>query len=317
MAALFLFLIPSLASAQELYEPLKDANQPPINFQRYFTKDSLGRRITFYLSTSSSISKAPLAVIILGSGGQSVWMKHGDQISGGYQNILQGVAQGRARVMVVEKPGVEFCSMPERPGSAMGCPAEFLKEHTLPRWSEAVSASIKAAVKVPGIDGSRILVLGHSEGAITAAKVAADLPSVTHVAVLAGGGPSQLFDRMLVAGRDEALKQWSEIRKDPESSEKFAWGHPYRRWSSFMATSVSEELLKTKARAYAVHGSEDKAVPVQSFDVLVAELLARGRDLKWERIEGADHGFALPSDAGKPDGMRGVMARVLEWFLTK
>ena len=44
------------------------------------------------------------------------------------------------------------------------------------------------------MDAARTLVIGHSEGGIVAAYVAAKLPKVTHVASLAGGGPTQLFD---------------------------------------------------------------------------------------------------------------------------
>jgi hypothetical protein len=110
--------------------------------------------------------------------------------------------------------------------------------------------------------------------------------------------------------------EWANIQKDPDSISKFWLGHPYRRWSSFLKQSVTEELLRTKARIYLAQGSSDTAVSVMAHDVLVAELQARGRDVTAERIEGADHGFHTQEmPIGSPEGMRALFGRVLGWFL--
>src|SRR5205823_12330596 len=115
-------------------------------------------------------------------------------ILGGWATTLFQAAQGRARVLVVEKPGVQFLDESPHAGMGEGCSEEFLREHTLPRWAEAVSASLEAARALPHTDPSRLLVVGHSEGAIVAARVAAENPHVTHVACLAGGGPPLPYD---------------------------------------------------------------------------------------------------------------------------
>src|SRR5262249_54419891 len=144
---------------------------------------------------------------------------------------------------VVEKPGVKFLDGPARPGSAEGASEEFLKEHTLARWAEANAAALRAAWTLPGIDATRTLVMGHSEGGIVAARVAAELPQITHVASLAGGGPTQLFDLAETRGQpraddklgdaerrvQEVYEEWAKVQKDAESISKFWMGHPYRR----------------------------------------------------------------------------------------
>ena len=103
----------------------------------------------------------------------------------------------------VEKPEAKLPVVLWIQGS--GCQSLFTKpgdkEHTLPRWAEANAAALKAAWTLPGVDAGRTLVIGHSEGAIVAARVAADLPGVTHVASLAGGGPTQLFSLAELASR--------------------------------------------------------------------------------------------------------------------
>jgi dienelactone hydrolase len=312
--------------------PERDPTPLPIPFERYTVNDSLGRKITFYVSRSGNEDKTdrPIALVILGSGCQSIFQKHGDFIGGSYQHLLLQAAKGRVRVLVVEKPGVKFLDAPARPGSAEGASEEFLKEHTFERWSEANIAALRAAWTLPGVDRSRTLVVGHSEGGIIAARIAAEVREVTHVASLAGGGPSQLFDlaesRSQPAPdgkpgdanlrRQQVLDEYSAILKDPESITKFWLGHPYRRWSTFLRRSVTEELNRSKARVYLAHGTGDQSTTVKVQDVLVAELLARGRDVTVERIEGADHGFQTADmPPGPPVGMLALLERVLTWFL--
>jgi dienelactone hydrolase len=308
-----------------------EAAQLGIPFHRYTTTDTLGRTITLYLSAPpANGTRLPVVLFIQGSGCQSLFRKVGDRIGGGYHTLLAQEAQGKARVLAVEKPGVNYLDAPARPGSTQGASETFLREHTLPRWAEANAAALRAAWALPDVDATRTLAVGHSEGGIVAARVAAEVPQVTHVATLAGGGPTQLFDFVTNAARarpgdqpGDAEKRaqavydaWTQIRQDPESITQFWLGHPYRRWSSFLGHSVTGELLRGQARVYAAAGVQDAVIPVAAHDALVAELRAHGRDVTAERLEGADHGFrteAMPQ--GSPEGMRAGGGRVLRWFL--
>lgn len=311
--------------------PMLDPTNLGMPFQRYTVPDSFGRTITFYLSVAPKDQKAvPVVLFIQGSGCQSLFRKQGERVGGGMQNLLYADAKGRYRVLVVEKPGVKYLDFPERPGSAIGSSEEFRKEHTLPRWAEANAAALRAAWTLPGIDATRSLVMGHSEGGLTAAKVAAMEPKVTHVASLAGGGPTQLFDLAETFGQPrpdekpgDAEKRvqmvhdgWAKVQKDPDSISEDWLGHPHRRWSSFLSHSVTEELLKTKAKIYLAQGTSDTAVSVKSHDVLVAELRARNRPITVERIDGADHGFRpAGKPPGPPDEMKALFGRILGWYL--
>ena len=105
------------------------------------------------------------------------------------------------RVLVVEKPGVSFLDEPKQPGTATEASKEFLEEHTLPRWGEANAAALKAVLAQPDIDASRVLVTGHSEGGIVAARVAGELSKVTHVSPVGCGGATQLFSLAELARR--------------------------------------------------------------------------------------------------------------------
>ena len=328
IAFALLVVINGVAGAQPAYQPRKDSTPTGTQFERYFTRDKFGREITFYLSRQTvADAKLPLIVSVQGSGCMSNFTKRGELVYGGIQNLVLNLANGKARVMVVEKPGVKFLDTSERPGTALGCSQEFLAEHTLERWAEAVGASVRAAHQLPELDRSKTLIEGHSEGGIIAARVAAENSVVTHVASLSGGGPTQLFDLVELARQNppptgngsttdpgqRVFDAWKEIQADPDSTTKFLRAHPYRRWSSFMKSSVYEELMKSNTKIYLAQGTLDKAVTVASFDVLRASLATKGRDLTVERLEGADHGFSRGTD--DRDGFRKVLANIVNWFL--
>lgn len=318
-----------VTGAQSAYQPRKDSAATGTQFERYFTRDKFQREITFYISRQTvAETKLPLIVSVQGSGCMSNFTKRGELVYGGIQNLILNLAKDKARVMVVEKPGVKFLDTSEQPGTALKCSQEFLAEHTLERWAEAVGASLRAAHQLAEIDRTKTLIVGHSEGGIIAARVAAETPSITHVASLSGGGPTQLFDLVELARQNpppagsnsasadpgqRVFDAWKDIQTDPDSTAKFFMAHPYRRWSSFMKSSVYEELMKSNAKIYLAQGTLDKAVTVASFDVLRASLVSKERDLTVERLEGADHGFSRGTD--DRDGIRKVIANVVSWFL--
>lgn len=318
-------LLASPALAQRAVPAPPDPLLEGAPFDRYLVEDALGRTVTAYLSVAPSGADGPLPLIVLvqGSGCESLFTRAGDAVAGGMSYLLFPLVHGRARILIVEKPGVAFLDATETPGSAEGCSAAFRQEHTLDRWAEAVVASTRAARALPGVDPSRTLAAGHSEGGIVAARVAAQDPAVTHVASLAGGGPTQLYDMAALAraqapegqgdaAADAVYAAWGEMMADPESADKMVWGHPYRRWATFAAPSVIDELERTDAAVFVAQGQADTAVAPAGGDVLVAELRAQGRDVEFARVEG-DHGFG--SAPGDLEGIRAVFARMADWFL--
>lgn len=304
---------------------------------RYFTTDSLGRTITFYVSEEPADGPLlPVVVFVQGSGSQSIFSPvqtpTGVRVgaSGGQGSVGQA-AKGKALVVIAEKPGVGFLDRPKTPGSAEEGSKQFREEHTLDRWCEAVNAAMQASMTLPRADRTRVMVEGHSEGGLVACKVAADHPEVTHVAILAGGGPTQLFDLVALAKsgalcggqlpppecEKQVWDQWNEVLKDPMSPDKFFMGHPNRRWTTFLATSPAEELKKTRAHVFIGQGTADKAVAPVGADMLYATLKALGRDVTYAKVDGGDHGFMTLKADGSPDpaGWQAMHDRVVAWFL--
>lgn len=293
-------------------------------FRMYQTGDKFGRKITFFVSQPTQRKPLPIVLFINGAGGQSAFQKTPEGIVGDfpYDQFLK-VIGNRARLMIVEKPGAQLFSPRAKN------PEDFLREFTLDRWTEANNAAVTAMRSSPEIDKSRLMVVGHSEGGQVATHLARGNSSVTHVASLAGGGATQLFDLAYSAsGREQqnqnssaaverVYQKWQKIKEDPHSITKTAWGHPFNRWSSFLASSTLDDLLHCKTKAYLVQGTADQTFPITSFDAMRAELASQGRDAVFERIDGANHGLAIGTGKTAKEEMPKILSRIMIWFLGK
>lgn len=321
------------APQPERYKAVEDETPiPKFSFNRYLTTDKFDREITFYLSKlrqADQEKKLPLVVCVQGSGCQSVFLEYkGMIVSTGTEAVALRDFKGQVRALVVEKPGVEFLKQPKRPGSGTEGSPEYNREFSLSRWVEAINAAVLAAREIEAVDASKVLLLGHSEGGQVACGVAAINPSVTHVAVMAGGGPTQLHDLIQLARKgalydpamppqervDVLLSDWKKVLAEPKATNKFILGHTHLRWSSFLASSPIESLLKTKAKVFIAQGTADTNSLPESADVLYAEMLARGRDVTYERIEGADHAFVKEGDT-TGSGWSETNGKAIRWFL--
>lgn len=310
------------------YVPSKNSEPVPGQpYEKFSTGDRFGREIVFYLSQAASRKPLPLVAYIEGSGCGSRFEERGGKIhSAGGHIAAADVFKDRARVLIVEKPGVKYLAQPPD-----GCrnSAEFNREHTLERWAEANEAAIRAARRLPNISRDKTLVVGHSEGGLIACRVARDLPQVvTHVASIAGGGASQLYDLIALARQGEffdevspdaerrvqfVLDKWKDIRADPGNAEKFFFGFAYRRWSTFLAASPIEELSRVRSKIYIAQGTADKAVDPTSADALYAQLVARNKPVVYDRVTGGNHSFRI-KDEPKTNGWQELFERIARWF---
>ena len=319
------------------------AAEPPVShgpvpgqpYLHYSTTDAHQRDIDFYLSepvADDARGPLPLVVYVHGSGATSHFTRRRGRLipRNGHIGVFD-VAKDRARVLIVEKPGVTLGDDP-RTGAERAGSETFRREHTLELWADAVGAAIGAAHELPDIDGGRTVVIGHSEGGIVACRVGRVYGDrVSHVAILAGGGPTQLFSLVQLARRGEfftrisddpeqrvrhVLDSWAKIRADPESTDELFFGFAYRRWSSFLASSPADELRGADVEIYIAQGLDDPAVDPVTADMLYATLASRGQDVEYDRVANAGHSFEDTTGEDRPDGWRVQLRRVVDWALT-
>ena len=303
-----------LASAPVRAQPV--AGTP---LSRETTRDGLGRTITYY--RSHPMRAAPVLLLVQGSGCAPVIRTQGGSSYSTLFDLLPLAGDPRFTLVAVEKPSAP----PDGAGgTAEGCGAAFNADFTAERWLAALRAALEAVERQPGVAHDRLVVMGASEGAVVADLLAGRDARVTEVVSISGSGTTQLFDFMVSAYQRcfdrlpclQAVEaQARAIRADPQSAIRFAWGHPFRRWTSFFAVDPGAELVRSRARAYLVIGGEDRSVPALSQEVAVAKLLAAGRDVTVRLIPEGDH--ALAGASGGLEALDAEMRRALDWALAR
>lgn len=290
-----------------------------------------GSELRFYIAKSRSdatIAK-PLVIFLDGSGCNSQFFIRGQDLYLSNYGVLARLALPWGITAAPERRGVPFGHDGEG-GTAENCPADFIAHATR---DERISDTVLLiqSLKNLGWINSKILLVGHSEGADIAAGASEALPEVSHVVFLSGGGPTQMFDFMVLKRRklqaegkspeeiDSEIKKLESSYRDvflhPDSTEKFFMGHAYRRWSSYFLHPPMKSLLNSKAKLYVAHGTEDDSVPIEAFDLLTVELLRTKRaGVTVRRFPGRDHGLGEPDRSLKGPPMEPIFKDILAWF---
>lgn len=322
------------ATAGEVKWNLKfadNAELPPMFKQMEFARRDQSKVVAFLGHFKEPVDrKKPLLIFFDGSGAQSHFVRVGDKLGYSLAGIIASAAAADYHVVAIEKRGVPFAAKTDRPGSAEGASEEYNEHATLEGRSGDALLVLDALLKEPTIDASRVLVVGHSEGADVAAAVAAADSRVTHCAFLAGGGATQFYDLMALQRRElrkqnapavriehemsQMEAQFREIMANSVSTKQFFMGHAYKRWASYVRTSPVETLKKSTCKLYIANGSEDQSVPIESFDVLAAELIAAGRkDVVVRRFPGRDHSLRERDSDPKQPTMKDVFDEIRGW----
>ncbi len=292
---------------------------PGTTFEQHQITDKSGRQLTYYLSHGAA--PAPLLLMIQGSGCGSVMHVQGNGSYSTLFDLLPFGKEGQFTVMAVEKP-YSGDSSGQRPGSAESCSAQFNHDFTADSWLLALQTSVRDARKLEWIAKGRTLVVGLSEGAVMATLLAGHDATITDVVSIGGSGTTQLFDFIVHAYRmcfdaspclADVEEKVRAINADPANSTSFAWGHPYKRWSSFFHVDPGEELLRSNARVYMAFGTADQSVPALSQEVAVAKLMAAGRDLTVRRVPDANHSLTDP-EAPNINDLDKELRLALQWF---
>lgn len=258
-------------------------------------------------------------LIIQGSGCAPVLtIRQGGATSSIY-NLEKFAREGKFTVIAVEKP---FSGLVVQAGAAQRCSDVFNADFTAESWRTALQTALNDARKMNWVDHTRTLILGSSEGAVMASVVAANDLSITDFVSISGSGTTQLFDFIAQAYRScfdvsaclaDIEKNVAAIKSDPYSATKFSWGHPYKRWTSFLAIDPSELLLKSKARVYLAIGTADDSVPAISQEIAVAKLVLAGRDVTVRRVADGTHSLNR-RNARNWDELDRELDTALEWF---
>lgn len=236
---------------------------------------------TYYSFVVGDASRLDTMIFFYGATGCPSWKS----VMPGYINGLAA----NARVFVLNKRFV-----PDRSTGLFDCGHEFHLANNPDQWvadyTEFISAQLGSATTKP----KNVVLVGVSEGALPAIRIAALSPAITHLAIIGSGGYS--MRKSLAVLREKGAIQfnvnsgWEKITADPRSIEKNWYGNPYRWWTDIMDIDPITDFLKLNIPILVGIGEQDRSVPVESVYFLETKFREAGKSNLIVRVyPGADH----------------------------
>ena len=175
------------------------------------------------------------------------------------------------------------------------------------------------------------MIIGASDGALSAQIISIDNHEFSHILQLSGGGESQIFEQLSSAfGLDSSnppdtkfkpavaaqlmIDQWNDILNSESSVDKYYFGHPYSRWKTIGIVSQSDTITKLNSKIYIAQGGRNYQASPNGFAKLLTLLVINRKPFVAEYIECGDHFLACPSDRSQ-NRLQEVIDRAMEWFL--
>lgn len=194
-----------------------------------------------------------------------------------------------AEVFVLNKRHVS-----DRSTGMFGCGKDFYQYNNIEQWvsdySDFILAQIKRAEQIP----KNVILVGVSEGAIPAVRVAAKLPVVTHLAIIGDGGYTMRTSLKTLYKKGSIVFDpetgWKKIQTNPNSIDDIWYGNTYRWWSQVMDYDLMPYFLRLNIPILVGMGENDKSVPVESAYYLKSEFKRAGKEnLMLKVYPKADH----------------------------
>ena len=305
---------------------------PNVDVYVHLAQGTEGAGIAWYLCTRAGASVTPKAVMVLlhGSGASSVLPKTPrGVIAPLFFDRVSSIA-GDWNVVLIEKRGLhlgeyhkDWTKEPSR---------EFLERNTIGGRIDDTCSVLRCLKEAQVFDGSRMVLIGSSEGCEVAAGAAAKAHGVTHVALFGAAGVVALFDAFLlplrrklrdgeitpeefVASYEHLRDVFRDIRRSPQSVEEFFDDMTYRYWTSSDEHTLLRSLTMVEAPTYIAIASDDNNALPESSDLLVAELDRLGKtNVSVRHYFGLDHGFSKPNECGGYSRPPEVWEDLLEWI---
>jgi pimeloyl-ACP methyl ester carboxylesterase len=288
MALVFVSLVCRLACAQPANPP---AVGGPLTPHTFAFKD--GGSGVYYAFAVGQAPQPDALVFFYGGSGCHSW-----------RSVMPGYVAGliaNARVLVLNKRFVA-----DAPDDSQTCSPQFNQANHPEQWvldyQEFIRAMLAAVPRKP----RSVVLVGVSEGALVAVKVAQAMPEITHLAIIGDGAWSMraslraLYQRGAIPLDVDA--NWHNIAADPISLTKQWFGNPYKWWADVMDIEPLNDYLALSIPVVVGFGEKDESVPVESAIALKAAFDAAGKhNLHLVVYPGANHRLVAGEKAYRPE----------------
>ncbi len=174
-------------------------------------------------------------------------------------------------------------------------------------WEVAAISAVIDTINtfLPNRD-SIIVALGISEGGRIMSRLAAEDHRITHLVCTVSGGLNQFYSSIInlrmdaASGKishEEAQEQinslfetYKAIYNNPTSTEKWYYGHPYKRWAGFCSDIPVEHLVKLDIPICLINGTSDRSTPILQADYIMLEFIRLGKtNLSYYALPNLNH----------------------------
>jgi len=225
------------------------------------------------------------------------------------RQYLDGLS-GNIAVFALQKRAVG-----DRMTGIFGCPPGFWKSDYFDQWLSDQSAFIARTLNAIQPAPKRAAIASVSEGAMTAAAIAAANKNITHLVIIGAGGMKQIDELRLLTSNNESPGdievKYREIGADPGNTEKTLYDHSFKYWSSVLAVDPLLYFEKIEVPVIIGFGEADTSVPVESTLLLKERMRSMGKtNVNLIIYPGADHALK----AGKHNYRKAFFQAVSKWL---
>jgi len=212
---------------------------------------------------------------------------------------------------------------------------EYIQKCGMDWEVEASIVALEALKKQLSNSENKIIAVGISEGGQLVPKLAGEYDGITHLVGLVTTGLNQFYSSIINRRMDAAIGKithqeaqdaidslfgvYKRIYSDPESTEKWYYGHPYKRWGSYCSDIPLEHLVKLDIPILYVKGTADHNSPVLQSDYIMLEFLRLGKtNLTYIVLPGVNHWLSetIETDEGREhiSHRAKVFGAISEWI---
>ncbi len=280
------------------------------------TDPKLGK-INYYVTEKGIDQDKPLLFIVSGTRGLPIMLV----VQSGEQSTQLGTIPpdqifyfaDHYHVAFISKVGTPFCDtlIAEKINPLQNFedyqPSEgYIQKCGLDWEVEASKVALNALSKQLSNSENKVIALGISEGGQLVPKLAHEYAGITHLVGLVTTGLNQFYSSIINRRMDAAMGKithqeaqdaidsllavYKKIYSDPESTEKWYYGHPYKRWGSYCTDIPLEHLVELDIPILYVKGTADRNSPILQSDYIRLEFLRLGKNnFTYKVLPGTDH----------------------------
>ncbi|WP_299214220.1 hypothetical protein [uncultured Aquimarina sp.] len=208
-------------------------------------------------------------------------------------------------------------------------PESYYEKNYLDYRVKQIDASINHIITNHLVKPEKIIVYGHSEGAVIGAALATMNEKITHLGFWSGNVLNNFYEFSLFT-RIESLKgdisdkaahenamgilEWYEsVVKNPNSTEIDHFGFTNKRWSSYEKAPI-DYLTELTIPIYALFRTEDESTPIETAYLLPVKFIEnRKENLTFEVCISCDHSYKEKTADGQKSHWNEQFMKFIKW----